>query len=1125
MKHRTKQLVTLGLSLAIAFIATALIAQLASAGAPSAPTERPALLGPGATISGTVVKPDGSLPVPVGTKVRLVDPTWLADPRDALIRGEGFVSLINGEFSIGGVPPGNYLMRAQAPDASPFTPSPWFPLTVLTTNIYITPPIRLTNPVITGTVFGSNLITPTPAVGAKVHIYSGTLRLDTHNTQGTNGDFKFGGLLTGTYRLEADAPPDSFDASAPPRLVTLPPVPQFITLTLVPPLIAGIVREPGPSNAPPVPDAKVIAVFAVSPTQIRVDMTGPSGTFGVANVPVIPNVTTATLYVEPPLGREGLLPPPPQVVTVPRGPLNINFLAPNKGIGGFVKTNTNVPVHNALVEANRLDRPGHIMMTTLITGFYGFKLVPGLWAVTVRQISTTNPAGWVYPFPAQIVYFEDNTIPEGKQVDFTVLTPDSTVKGNVQLPGGAAPSTEGITVTVGLFNDEGLGLTQLVDAGGNYTFQVPHGPYKLGARPESLLYAAPPPTFVLALSGSVSMAPTVTLIRRDALITGTVTDGSSMPVEGIPVIAWNESGGTFAGTASSDGTYAIGVFSGTWRVRPAPRPEQSYVYSGTATEVSVASGGTAQDVDFSLITADATIHGILVDGSGMPALARGWAGALQLPPTSPPLVNGAPIVDGQFDIKVPAGTYAVKLNLPSNQGYMASRIPQTITVGAGTIVTETFVLIKPQAQFRGGAFDRRTNISVNVDGRVGARDGDLWAGTDLKPGGLYTLSVAAGVWTLNYEIFNTDYIKAVGPRSYAMTVTQIQLVGLPLLFKDAILAGRVMITRNNVLTPAIGAGVIVEGISPDVMGVVLRMPVAPDGRFFMRLPHGIYNVRSVLFHDTGLINPVLKQVVVPPSGVVNVDLVYRQPDARIIGTVSGSYPPTLPVVIHGWTVDDGYNTTIARGGMYTLHVTSGITWNVIAKTETRSAYWITRTRVPPIGVLGTVTANLNLIGPKLKPAPVTIVFDPTTDQAIELADGTRLYIPAGAMPVSSGRVILHITPLANAIHHRNGDVLGLNYAFEAYTEDGQRLTSNFNSDVSIIFKYDPAELAASGVDPDRVKPAYFSTTTNSWTVPDSYVVNETTSEITMQIDHFTDFALLSVESSTSNNVFLPLIVR
>jgi hypothetical protein len=253
--------------------------------------------------------------------------------------------------------------------------------------------------------------------------------------------------------------------------------------------------------------------------------------------------------------------------------------------------------------------------------------------------------------------------------------------------------------------------------------------------------------------------------------------------------------------------------------------------------------------------------------------------------------------------------------------------------------------------------------------------------------------------------------------------------------------------------------------------------------------------------------------------------VYRQPDARIIGTVSGSYPPTLPVVIHGWTVDDGYNTTIARGGMYTLHVTSGITWNVIAKTETRSAYWITRTRVPPIGVLGTVTANLNLIGPKLKPAPVTIVFDPTTDQAIELADGTRLYIPAGAMPVSSGRVILHITPLANAIHHRNGDVLGLNYAFEAYTEDGQRLTSNFNSDVSIIFKYDPAELAASGVDPDRVKPAYFSTTTNSWTVPDSYVVDETTSEITMQIDHFTDFALLSVESSTSNNVFLPLIVR
>ncbi|MFQ5575798.1 MAG: laminin B domain-containing protein, partial [Anaerolineae bacterium] len=39
-------------------------------------------------------------------------------------------------------------------------------------------------------------------------------------------------------------------------------------------------------------------------------------------------------------------------------------------------------------------------------------------------------------------------------------------------------------------------------------------------------------------------------------------------------------------------------------------------------------------------------------------------------------------------------------------------------------------------------------------------------------------------------------------------------------------------------------------------------------------------------------------------------------------------------------------------------------------------------------------------------------------------------------------------------------------------------------------------------------PAYFSTTTDEWTVPDSYVVDTVANEVTMQIDHFTDFALL-----------------
>ena len=59
--------------------------------------------------------------------------------------------------------------------------------------------------------------------------------------------------------------------------------------------------------------------------------------------------------------------------------------------------------------------------------------------------------------------------------------------------------------------------------------------------------------------------------------------------------------------------------------------------------------------------------------------------------------------------------------------------------------------------------------------------------------------------------------------------------------------------------------------------------------------------------------------------------------------------------------------------------------------------------------------DLLLAGPKLKPAPVTTMFDAAVDQEIVVPDGeggdTRIFIPGGALPVT-GNVIVHITPLA-----------------------------------------------------------------------------------------------------------------
>jgi len=57
-----------------------------------------------------------------------------------------------------------------------------------------------------------------------------------------------------------------------------------------------------------------------------------------------------------------------------------------------------------------------------------------------------------------------------------------------------------------------------------------------------------------------------------------------------------------------------------------------------------------------------------------------------------------------------------------------------------------------------------------------------------------------------------------------------------------------------------------------------------------------------------------------------------------------------------------------------------------------------------------------------------------------------------------------------------------------------------------------------------LKPACFAASTNSWTFPDSYILDTDTNLRVMQIDHFTDVALVA-RGDTMCNIYLPAIIR
>ncbi len=610
----------------------------------------------GGTITGTVTSP-GGYPLPTGTQVKLFEPGHWD------VFGQASVNVDTGAFSLGPVTNGLYVLKAVPPTSSGYTQSEPVPVSVLNGPVNVGT-VALTEPEIEGTVTAPDGTTP---VSAEVRVYTGGGTL-VQWMEAPSGEFLVGGLPAGDYSLQASSVTDDPYWHSPPEPVTVNGYTQTITLTLAAADLYGTVTD---HLGNPVPNATVHAIEMNGEYRRHHDLTSGSGYYAIGGL----DSGTYVLTARPPWYEGALLPPTPITVTLPPTPQqrDLAFRAPPKVVTGTVETNTGDPVLNAQVVAHRLDKGGRVKTLSNAGGEYELRLSDGLWALTVKVISTTTPSEWVYPNPPQLVHFQHNPSPERKQVDFTVLTADAHVVGVVELPGGGVPT---FTVTVSLHNDEGVGARTVITADGTFDIAIPNGGYNVWVTPDDTgqsTWWGPVVEPIQVPPNSTYDMGTLTLLERDAAITGTVTDEGGAGVADIPVSAWRPGapGGAEAVTGP-DGQYVLSVVAGEWHVQPSPGPDQPYIYTGPGARITISSAETVGDVDFSLVTADATIAGLLVDEAGNPVTdAEGWASATCI--VTPTLHNGAPIQAGTFSISVPGGTYYVAAHLPAGSPYYVSR--------------------------------------------------------------------------------------------------------------------------------------------------------------------------------------------------------------------------------------------------------------------------------------------------------------------------------------------------------------------------------------------------------------------------------------------------------------------
>ncbi len=1062
----------------------------------------------GGMVSGTVTSPDG-FPLPAGTRVKVFEPGAES------VVAQAQPDLATGAFSIGPLPNGLYLLKAVPPESSGLTHSMPVPFSVLNAPVDVGA-VALTRPQVLGMVFAPDGSTP---AAAEVVVYTGGGQ-PVQAVTAPAGSFALGGLPDGGYALQAvPLGNQPYFRSSPQSFTISGALTQTISVTLRAADLWGVVEDP---QGNPVRGARV--VIAAPSGEHAVDWSNADGFWALGGLPAGSYWLTAL----PPRGDSSLLSPLPVPVTLPTAasPFTLTFRTSPKVVTGTVSTQSGAPVEAAEVVARRVDRDGEVRALSAADGSYSLRLSAGLWALSVHPTASSSPSGWVYPDAPQFVRFRDNALPQTEQVDFEVLLADSGAFGTVQMPDGSPPP---FTVTVALYNNEGVGRRAQSDpATGAFSRTLPSGGYKVAVHASDPNYLGPVLDPVRLSPGALLDMGAITLLPRDALITGTLTvSGTGAPAEGVPVVAWRPGApGSVHTLSGAGGVYALAVTSGTWQVRPAPLPAQPYLFTGAAAEVSLSSGETYTGANFSLSGTDAVISGILVDESGAPLTdAEGWAAAVQV--GNPAVHNGAPIRAGAFLINVPAGDYRVGAHLPAGGDYLSAG-ERLVSVGSGETAAITLTVRLKDAVIGGALVDPR-NAGQPVSGLpalVAAWSQGNWAAAPVNTeNGTFALDVAAGLWRVSYRIASQQYARLGGAQNVPVESGQTALVGLPVTRKDARLQGQVLDPDGN---PLGGAQVIVRGFEGAVEGLWLRTTSRADGSFTLALPYGRYRLGAAL-PGSAWLKPVETVVSLSPGEVSGGHVLqFRRSDALLSGSLTVT--PTLgegAVYVFAWSDDGAFThgrfavTQSAAGGeavgTYSLPVISGTLWHVGAVFETGSAYWSARQDVRVDAA--SVSADLTLTGPHAKPAPVVVRFDAGTPQRIALSDGTEIYIPGGALPVS-GTVTLRVVPIATLPSQHSARIVRYGYAFLATGPDGQPIEEHFNQDVVIRFAYDEADL--DGFPEGRLRPAYFSTTTNEWTYPESYAVDMDNNTVTMQIDHFTDFALTT---NGMNYLFLPILTR
>lgn len=804
-------------------------------------------------------------------------------------------------------------------------------------------------------------------------------------------------------------------------------------------------------------------------------------------------------------------------------------------------------VANSSVSAHGERGGSYFEVKTDTSGAYTLRVSGGSWWVEVRPSYEGTEPDWVYTgFPLQAA-FTENSVTESQTINFPVTATDATISGVVKTPENTAVQFAWID----LIGNKGRGNGSQTDNQGRFSVKVPAGTYTVNVFSSLGNYGSPDPKSVTVSSGGTGDAGTLYLKSKNSTIAGFVQDEDGNPLSNVIVNAWLYDGPGWAmDSTDQTGAYSLSLWAGTWGVTVMPMSSQ-YVYQGSPQKVVITANETSNGNNFQLKIANKklkvrvkkadgtkvsdiwggvwvkdTSAGDLLDFGGpmedmmtkagmISSSGASMGGGSFGPGMEQGGFSGGGLINGYTEINVPAGTYEVGLGMSPGSGYTLQSTVST-TVASADISKDVNLIVKENdATISGyfyldadgdGAYDSGeevTGIRAYVNGD---RAGGGWQYTESNfSTGAYSLRVSGGEWYVDafidsfmrfgssqYMVINEDVRVTVADAGSATRNFKVKRL-------DSVVTGTV---RNPDGTAMTGTGYGLVWVFADFGssamvdefegpgGPGLGTFTAADGTYSLQVPAGTYKIGAGIppWDTRDLLNPSQVSVTVA-SGVTSSgnDLQFSASNATISGQITFGGAARAGFV-RAWSDNDRSAGTVTLDGSYSLKVTQGDTWHIVAAADINNAYYESpEATVTTVAGTSSYTKNLALASKNLIiPEGVSSSFDASQSQTVTLSkmvsgsprDEVALDIPAGAI-ATSGTITVSITPTVNVKPDAKDKPLGLSYNFEARDSNGNKI-EEFVQNITIYMYYDPTLIADAGYSEESITPKYYDTSTGSW---------------------------------------------